>query len=172
MYLKILGGIMVMVSSSAIGFTIASFYHERPVVLRNLQVAFSMLETEMNYGLKPLPSALQSVGDKCDKQLSNLFYCTQKYLISKEYTITEAWEKSVYEFYKNCNISDTDIDILIAFGKYLGSTSKEDQIKNIKLTLSNLRQQEIIATKEKEKNEKLWRYLGVLSGIMIFLLLY
>lgn len=172
MSLKTLGSIMVVVSSSAIGFIIASFYHERPIILRNLQVALSMLETEMNYGLKPLPSALKSVENKCENQLSRLFYITRKYLVSKKYTVSEAWEMAVNEFYKDYNLSDSDIDILISFGKYLGSTSKEDQIRNIKLTLSNLKQQEIIAIKEREKNEKLWRYLGVLSGIMIFLLLY
>jgi stage III sporulation protein AB len=60
----------------------------------------------------------------------------------------------------------------MAFGKYLGSTDKQDQIKNIKLALNNLRQQEVTSIEEKQKNEKLWKYLGVLSGLMIFLLLY
>lgn len=172
MSLRLLGGIMVVVSSSAIGFLIANSYHERPMVLRNLQAALSMLETEMNYGHTPLPKALENVSSKCEIQISKLFFNTRKYLMSREYMASEAWEKALDEFCKDCNLSDADLEILRAFGKYLGSTNKENQIRNIELTLSHLRQQEIIALEKKQKNEKLWRYLGVLFGIMIFLLLY
>ena len=72
----------------------------------------------------------------------------------------------------NSYIAENDYEILIAFGKYLGSTDKQDQIKNIRLAMNNLRQQELSSIQEKEKNEKMWRYLGVLSGIMVVLLLY
>ena len=87
-------------------------------------------------------------------------------------TADEAWEKSLKEFFFNSYIAENDYEILIAFGKYLGSTDKQDQIKNIRLAMNNLRQQELSSIQEKEKNEKMWRYLGVLSGIMVVLLLY
>lgn len=172
MSLRLLGGIMVVVSSSIMGFLIANSYHERPVFLKKLQVALSMLETEMNYGHTPLPIALENVGSKCKTKISNLFFVTRQNLISKKYTASEAWEEALYTICEECSFSDEDLNILIAFGKYLGSTNREDQIKNIKFTISNLKQQEAVALEEKQQNEKLWKYLGVLSGLMIFLLLY
>ena len=96
-----------------------------------------------------------------------------KNLSSREgLTTDEVWEKALKDFYNSSYITEIDNEILMAFGKYLGSTDKKDQIKNIRLTLTNLRQQEILSIEEKQKNEKLWKYLGVLSGLMIFLLLY
>lgn len=172
MSLRLLGGIMVVISSSIIGFIIANSYHERPVILKKLQIALSMLETEMSYGHTPLPQALENVGGKCGTKISKLFFITRHNLISKKYTASEAWEEALDEICEECNLLDVDLSILTTFGKYLGSTNREDQIKNIKLTISNLRQQEAVALEEKQQNEKLWRYLGVLSGIMIFLLLY
>lgn len=173
MWLKLMGGVMVVVSCSMIGFIIAGNYKYRPKALRNLQVALSMLETEINYGHSPLPEALRSISKKCEKDVAELFIMTAKYLSSREgLTAGEAWEKSLKDFYNNSYITDNDYEILMAFGKYLGSTDKQDQIKNIKLALNNLRQQEVTSIEEKQKNEKLWKYLGVLSGLMIFLLLY
>ncbi|MDD4729960.1 MAG: stage III sporulation protein SpoIIIAB [Dysgonamonadaceae bacterium] len=173
MWLKIMGGIMVVVSSSMIGFIVAGNYRHRPKVLRDLQVALSMLESEINYGHSPLPDALKSVSKKCEKNVAALFTIAATNVLSREgLTAGEAWEKSLKEFYSNSYIANNDYEILIAFGKYLGSTDKEDQIKNIRLTLNNLRQQEMASIEEKQKNEKLWKYLGVLSGLMIFLLLF
>ena len=39
--------------------------------------------------------------------------------------------KNLEGFYSNSYITDNDYEILMAFGKYLGSTDKQDQIKNI-----------------------------------------
>lgn len=173
MWLKLLGGVMVITSCSMIGFTVAGNFKYRPNALRNLQVALSMLETEINYGHSPLPEALRNISKKCEKDVAELFLMTAKNISSRNgLTAGEAWEKSLKDFYNNSYITDNDYEILMAFGKYLGSTDKQDQIKNIRLALTNLRQQEIASIQEKQKNEKLWKYLGVLSGIMTFLLLY
>lgn len=173
MWLKLIGGIMVIVSSSMIGFIIAGNFKNRPKTLRNLQVALSMLESEINYGHSPLPQAFRSISKQCEEDVARLFDLAAKELSSRKgLTASEAWERSLKEFFKNSYITENDFEILMAFGKYLGSTDKEDQIKNIRLALNNLRQQEISSIREKEKNEKMWRYLGVLSGIMIFLLLF
>jgi stage III sporulation protein AB len=173
MLLKMIGGIMVIISCSMIGFLMAGSYCQRPRVLRNLETALSMLETEINYGHSPLPEALESISKKCEKEVSSLFLKTAKIMRLREgLTADEAWEKTLKEFSCSSFLSNSDIEILVSFGRYLGSTDREDQIKNIKLTLTNLKQQEKIALEEKQKNEKLWKYLGVLSGIMVFLLLY
>lgn len=171
--IKLIGGVLVLISSSMIGFLVANSYQHRPKVLRNLQVAISMLETEISYSNSPLVEALKNVGRKSDKDISEFFLKTAKNLSSREgLTAGEAWEKALREFHSNSCIMESDLEILMAFGRYLGSTDRNDQIKNIRLALANLRQQEILAIEEKQKNEKLWKYLGVLSGLMVFLLLY
>lgn len=173
MLFKLLGGSLVILSCSMIGFLIAGQYQLRPKILRNLQTAISMLETEINYGHSPLPEALKNIAKKCDKGISELFLNTVKYISERSgLTAGEAWEEALEDFFPNSNLSRADMEILSAFGKYLGATDIQDQIKNIKLTLIHLRQQEVAALEERQKNEKLWRYLGVLSGIMVFLLLY
>lgn len=173
MLLKLLGGALVIISCSMIGFLMAGAYQVRPEILRNLQAALSMLETEISYSHSPLPDALKNIAKRCDREISGLFLKTMKYISTRSgLTACEAWEKALEDFNMNSYLKPADLEILSAFGKYLGSTDTDDQIKNIKLTLANLKQQELIAIEERQKNEKLWKYLGVLSGIMVFLLLY
>jgi stage III sporulation protein AB len=173
MYIKMLGGALVILSSAMIGFLVADSFHYRPKILGDLQIALSMLETEIGYGHSPLPEALENISRKCGTDVALLFSTARTYITSKEgYTPDEAWQKALDDFCPGIPLTERDMEALTSFGKYLGFTDRQDQLKNIKLTLSNLKQQETIALDEKEKNEKLWKYLGVLSGIMTFLLLY
>ncbi|ADL08076.1 stage III sporulation protein SpoIIIAB [Thermosediminibacter oceani] len=173
MLFKILGAILVIFSSTMIGFIIAGYYQQRPRTLRNLQQALSMLETEIDYGQTPLPEALKNVSRSCDPEISKFLERVRQLLLSIEgFTAGEAWEKSLREFRSQFPLQESDFEILTSFGKYLGSSDKDDQIRNLKLTLSQLRQQEVLAVEEKQKNEKMWRYLGVLTGLTVVLLLY
>ncbi|MCR4430724.1 MAG: stage III sporulation protein SpoIIIAB [Tepidanaerobacteraceae bacterium] len=172
MFFKFSGGLMVIISCSMIGFIIAGYYQKRLQILKSLQATISMLETEINYGHSPLPEALRNIVQKGDKEVSKLFLNTMKYISDGSgYTADEAWEKALKGFIFDSNLNNEDIKILTNFGKYLGATDLQDQIKNIKMTLTRLHQQETAAVEEKQKNEKMWKYLGVLSGIMVFLLL-
>ncbi|MCG0274974.1 MAG: stage III sporulation protein AB [Thermosediminibacteraceae bacterium] len=173
MLFKILGSILVIFSSTMIGFTIAGFYKQRPRALRNFQIALSMLETEIDYGQSPLPEALNNVSKRCESSISMFLKRVRQLLLSLEgYTAGEAWEIALKEFKAQFPLNESDFEILAAFGKYLGSSDKDDQIRNLKLTLSQLKQQETLAIEERQKNEKLWKYLGVLSGLTVVLLLY
>jgi len=172
-FFKLLGGVLVIISCSAIGFYVASSYHYRVKMLKNLQIALAMLETEINYSLSPLPEALKSTAKKIEKEASQLFVKTASYLSSEEgYTAGEAWEMALSHLSQNTCLRDNDLEILSAFGQYLGVTDRNDQIKNIKMTMELLKQQEILAIEDKKKNEKVCKYFGVLTGIMVFLLLY
>ncbi|KYO65826.1 stage III sporulation protein SpoIIIAB [Thermovenabulum gondwanense] len=172
MWFKIIGGLLILFSSSSIGFIVAKYYGERPKLLRQLQNALSMLETEINYSNSPLPEALRNVALRCDKDVSFLFSKTKEYINSTEgLTAAEAWEKALKAFSRTKSLNETDMEILDAFGKYLGTSDREDQINKLRLTLSQLRSQEHKAIEEKEKNERVWKYLGVMTGLLIVLLL-
>lgn len=171
--LKFAGSALVIFSCTMIGFIMAGYYQHRPKALRNFQTALSMLETEINYSQSPLPEALDHVSRRCDPVVSSFLKRVRQLLLSMEgYTASEAWEISLNELKSQIPLNDSDYEILSFFGKYLGSSDKEDQIKNLKLAMSQLKQQEDIAIEEKNKNEKFWKYMGILIGLTLVLLLY
>jgi len=172
MLFKVLGGILILASSSSIGFIIANYYNERPKLLRQLQNALSMLETEINFSNSPLPEALRNVALRCDKDVAFLFSKTREYINSMDgFTASEAWEKALKSYSKAKSLNETDFDILYAFGKYLGTSDREDQINKLKLAISQLKSQEVKAEEDKDKSERVWKYLGVMTGLLIVLLL-
>jgi stage III sporulation protein AB len=173
MLIKIAGVLIIIISSSYIGFLIAGFYRDRPKQLRNLQAALHMLETEIIYFSTPLPDAMRKISRKCDARVSNVFKTVAEMLDKRQgYTAGECWEMAINSFYQNSSININDKEILISFAKYLGSTDKDNQLKNLKLTRELLHKQEEEAEEVRNRNEKIWRYIGVLTGVMIVLLIF
>jgi len=84
----------------------------------------------------------------------------------------EAWTKAVKENISATSLNSEDEVIIISFGKMLGSSDLEGQIKNIRLTVNQLRIQEQKAEELRSKNEKMYKNLGVLFGLAIIILLF
>ena len=64
-----------------------------------------------------------------------------------------------------------DVEILLSLGRVLGSSDRADQSKIFKLVLNQIGAQIEEAKMEKNQNEKLYRSLGVITGIGIIILL-
>ena len=69
------------------------------------------------------------------------------------------------------NLREEDKKILIDMGRILGSTDVEGQVSNIKITSSFIDRQIEKAEQEKEKNAKMFRALGIVSGLTIIIIL-
>jgi len=85
---------------------------------------------------------------------------------------SEAWTKAVKENIKNTSLNSEDEEIIISFGKMLGSSDVEGQIKNIRLTINQLKLQEQKAEELRIKNEAMYRNLGILGGLAIIIILF
>ncbi|MFS8541749.1 MAG: stage III sporulation protein AB, partial [Tissierellales bacterium] len=69
------------------------------------------------------------------------------------------------------NLKEEDIELFLSLGRLLGTSDRTDQEKNFKLILNQI---EILineAKLEKDKNEKMYKNLGILAGIAIVIIL-
>ena len=80
-----------------------------------------------------------------------------------------SWSKPVDMTRKGFN--NEDIKIIKSFGKLLGKTDINGQINEIELTLKLIEKQIENAEKEREKNSKLYKTLGITCGIGICIIL-
>ena len=87
-----------------------------------------------------------------------------------EISASEAWKDAVKLNIDATSFDKEDEKVIISFGKMLGSSDLEGQIKNIRLTLNQLKLQEQKA-EEFRKNEAMYRNLGIL-GIAIIIILF
>lgn len=173
MWIKMLGATLVIAATSWAGFEAAQRFQQRPRQLRELQSCLQMLETEINYGLTPLPKALEKVAESMEGPIGD-FCCAVKseLLANQGVTMRDAWHKGLDLLGKHCALTECDQNILRNLGTTLGISDRHDQIKHLKLAMSQLAAAETMAWEEKMKNERMFRALGILGGLAVVILLY
>jgi stage III sporulation protein AB len=163
---------MVITASGFLGYYFSLDCSKRPGQLRVLQGLLQMLENEMCFLSSLLTDSFEKISRSSDSAVTLLFSDTVKILSSSDgLNASEAWEKAVRNNIKNTSLKKEDEEILVSFGKMLGASDLEGQIKNIRLTLNQLKMQEQKAEESKKKNESMYRSLGILGGLALVIIL-
>jgi stage III sporulation protein AB len=173
MVFKLLGCIMVLLSCGFLGYILSSDCKKRPRQLRELQSMLQIFETRISYLSDILAEAFESICSLGGGETGVFFSDTVERLRSgRSISASQAWEEAVRENIKRTSLNREDEEILVSFGKFLGSSDLEGQIKNIRLTLEQLRLQEHKAEESRAKNEGMYRSLGILGGIAVVIVLF
>lgn len=172
MFLKLLGSLVVIASTTVIGFVYSRVYSERVKQLRDMQYALNMLESEIIYSSTPLIEALSSVGEKCSNTINNLLLSIADILKNKkcENIIDAYFEASIINK-SSLYFEDEEINLIGSFIQSIGSSDLENQKKNFNITVKKLEGFEKKAEETRAKNEKLYRYLGLCAGVLIVIIL-
>lgn len=172
MLFKLLGSLIVILSSTFLGYALANECKNRPLQLRELQGLLQMFENQISYLSDVIAEAFERISriggsDVC------IFFSRTVELLKEDKTLnaSQAWEKAVNDNIRKTSLNQEDKDILLAFGKILGSSELEGQIKNIRLTMTQLKLQEEKAEASRVKNEKMYKSLGILGGIAVVIVL-
>ena len=172
MILKIIGSIMVISASSFIGYFLSGDCSKRPVQLRILQDMIRMLENEIKFLSSYISEAFERICSSIDSPVKEFFKATVEKLKNEPgMNASHAWEMAITENMHKTALNAEDKDILLAFGKMLGNSDTEGQVKNIEFLLHQLNLQEKKAEENKRKNENLYKTLGLLGGIAAVLIL-
>lgn len=169
--LKLLAGGLVVFASSATGFAVARNYRERPRHLRALQSALLGLATEIAYGATPLPEAFARLGETTPTPVAGCFRAAAAALRQAGVTAEEAWRQGLQRLQSESALLQTDLDILNQLGGLLGLSDRLDQERHLQLAVQQLSRAEVKAEEARSSNERMWRYLGVLSGILLVIVL-
>ncbi len=172
MILKIIGSIIVITASSFIGVFISKDCSKRPLQLKLLQSLIQMLENEIRFLSNYIPDAFKRISESVDNPVTEFFRATIDNLNNDSgLNASQAWEMAISSNIYKTALNREDRDILINFGKMLGNSDIEGQIKNIGFVLHQLSLQEKKAEENKKKNETLYKTLGFLGGIAVVLIL-
>ncbi|MBP3952315.1 stage III sporulation protein SpoIIIAB [Bacillus suaedae] len=169
--MKLIGAAIIIFITTWIGFEFAKRLSDRPKQLRQLKVAIQSLEAEMMYGLTPLAEASENISKQLPKPVSSFFECFSKRLINKEETAYEAWQESLKETWAQTSMLESEREVMLQFGATLGQHDRQQQQKQIKLTLSHLDREEQEARERQQRYEKMIKSLGFLSGLLIVILM-
>lgn len=172
MILKLLGGLIIIVSSGLMGILLARKYSIRPEALKKFRFSMQMLETEIIYGSTPLPYALQNISRKSEKPWNDFFYEISENIIKRKFfTMEEAWNNAMKKHLSLPFLSKADAELIKGMGKVIGRSDTEDQKKHFNLLYAELKQLEEMAEFDRRRNERMYKNLGFLLGIAIFIVL-
>jgi stage III sporulation protein AB len=173
MLLKIAGSLLVIAAAGLIGYILSRDCAVRAQELRDLQGMLQMLENEISFLSSPLTEAFEGIQKTSRSKAAVFFQLAEGKLRSGSgMNAYEAWETSVREGIKKTSLNAEDEEILVTFGKLLGSSDVEGQVKNIRLALSQLKMQEQKAEDNRYKNEAMYRRLGILGGLAVVIVLF
>jgi stage III sporulation protein AB len=171
--LKFTGAVLILATAALFGFMQAQHFARRPKQIRQMIGALQRMETEIVYALTPLPEAMLSLSKQLQAPLSALFRLTSERLKAADGVSTrEIWQQTVREVWRGSSMKKPEQEIVLQLGSILGLTDRADQIKHIRLAVSQLQTEEQESREEQKRYEKMWKSLGVLIGALIVILMY
>lgn len=171
MWLKLLGSIIILITSTYIGFGLASRYAERPRQIRQLISCLSALKSHINYAAVPLPEALSQCTCGLTGPVADFFHTTA-ILLSHSAWLTP--QDAINQVLKNSSqlvFNQPEKELLASFSATLGSMDRNEQQKSFELIHEQLSRIQHEAETRCEQNVKMYRYLGVCSGLAIVIIL-
>lgn len=164
--------IMVFFISSFIGYLLANRYSARVSEINDILLALEIFETKIKYTYDSLSTVFFYIADNLKTKIYRIFFITAEELNENKNDSAGNIFKNVVEEEKIfLSLKKEDIEILKELGISLGQTDLEGQLKNIRLVKGSLEKELENAQGEKLKNYKMYRNLGVLSGLIIIIIL-
>lgn len=172
MLFKIAGSLIVILSCTFMGFVLSHDLSRRPQQLRELQSMLQMFENHISYLSDVITEAFERISryggsDTC------IFFSRTVEILKGDLSVSasDAWSRAVRQCIGKTALNKEDEEVLASFGKLLGNTDIEGQIKNIRLSLNQLKIQEDKAEASRSKNENMYMSIGILGGIAVVIVL-
>ena len=170
--LKIIGAVLVIFACAALGYKKSAAISDRLFLLREIEKLLLLLMGEITYRREALPEAVLRVSGKVQEPLCSFVKETaemaQKYQGERFACI---FRENAEKYLKNSELTQKDFEEFVQLGEYLGYLDTDMQKNTTQWYLQQLKTEIDILAGEIPVKKKLYRSLGVLSGIFLAILL-
>lgn len=158
---------LIFLMSTAIGILISKMYENRVKELQQFKNILNILKTKIKFTYEPLGEIFAQISHEGSNKIEEIFANIVNRLVFED--VKYAWADSIQE--ADISINQEDKDILKELGKTLGQSDAESQVSNITLTESFLDMQIEKAEQERQKNQKIYKTLGIIVGLGFVIIL-
>lgn len=169
MWCKVIGSVLICLSSYAVGVWWSGTLKNRVEDIRNLEQVLEELANEISFYSSVLGDAFMKIAKSSGSRVSGILMSMGYNL--KMYSGKKAWAIAIGDNYKSTYLSNEDIDVLLSLGDILGMSDVDGQVGHIKNVIARLANQESKAEDARKQNEQLFRKLSMLLGLTIVILL-
>lgn len=160
---KLIIATLIVGICTAIGINKAKKYESREYILREAIMLFRGIKNEINYTLNPIPNAIESVRQNMKTSLKDVMGAVSFELL--QYNSNQ--ENITNEIARLEELSPYDIQIISNGINSLGKTDAEGQMSVIDMACNTLENQLNDSIEAKKKNSKLYKTVGLATGLMI-----
>lgn len=165
---QILGVLLTLAATLYFGAYFAQKERYRLQELEELERASLLLQGQISYLAMPLPELFESIGQKAQGELREIFLEAAERMQgragdSAEEIWSEVWKKRIRATF----LTETDLEAILVFGKTLGYADREQQAGSIALFQRYLQETLAQGKKRLEKNGRLYYSMGGLSGLLL-----
>lgn len=168
MIIKMLLGISIIFCSCKIGILISRKYIYRLDELEEIKNDFQIIENKIKYTYEPLENIFTDISKLSSPNISEFFITVAGNIKNKG--TEKAWKEAIRNL--ESSLTKEDKEVLEEFGRLLGKINKEGQINQIKYIGNLIEIQIEKAQKEREKNETIYKKLGLILGIGLVIIIY
>lgn len=170
--LKITGIAIVVFSTSSYGMLLCKDIRLRLTELKELKKIMFLLKGEIEFGKTPLLEAAKNIAIRCDTvfamALKKLAACSDD--VKKE-TIDRLWKKSFLGIMPQCHLTKNEKERILSLGDCMGLKDSKTQLTAIDSYMDELAHSINELEKTMPSKIKLYRSLGVMSGIVISIIM-
>ena len=169
---KVVGCILIILSSTLMGFYCSSELRSRINDLKELRKIIMLLRGDIRYGNTPLPEAINAIAKRHDGNFKNFLVKVSDSLSERlGNTFSQIWAQAVEKELHITSLSKRDKYQMIQFGEHLGYLDKEMQLNTLDLYIAQL-DDEIRELSETVKEKTyLYNSLGIMAGIFMAIIL-
>lgn len=173
MYYKLLGALLIIVSSTAIGFLYSNKFKKRVYQLKSIERAVYEIKNEILYTYTPLPELFFKISKNSSFPIKEFFESISNILKTNSVnSVYEAFIKGFKKVEDKMELKKEDKDLILNLAKTFGESDVEGHMNIISLTLEGLKEQIREGEIAMKKNIKMYRYLGFTIGMMIVITLF
>lgn len=160
---KLIIAIAIVCVCTALGIIKSKKYESREYILREGIMLFKGIKNEINYTLTPIPNAIEVVRQGMKTPLRDVMGAVSFELL--QYNVSE--QSIINEIEVLGELTPYDRQVITNGIISLGKTDVEGQMGVINMTCVTLENQLQDSIEEKKKNSKLYKTIGLATGLMI-----
>ncbi len=168
--IKIVGFAVIVSCCAKIGFDFSKKYSDRTRELKELVSILERLKNEISFSNSVITDALLNSVSGKNGAVSKLMLSVAEYVRSNRCTFSDALS-SVLKEETVLSLNNCDIEELCRFFNMAGSGDREDEVKNINNSITNLNMLLYNSADDEKKYVKLFRTTGILAGFLIAIIL-
>jgi stage III sporulation protein AB len=173
MLYKWAGALLILAAATIWGNQQAAWLRRRVRQLEDFRLALRLLSAEIGYTATPLPRALETVAGRLrDPQVRQFFREAGERLRHPETgDASVAWLEAARSLQGQMALEKEDWPVLMRAAAGLGGLGRENQIQQLEAAEAQLASHTAEAAGHCQSGERMWRYLGVMGGVALVILL-